>query len=181
MFLGLLLLFLIIILTIIIWLFIYGVKNKTRFIGKIILSFYALFVLLISSLTIYGFLSRKMTLDKDDYHGDYIINRNYFKGKQADWQYDHFRFSIKKNDSIFFYITDKEKIEKIYKGKIRTTNRYHQSERLVINMDQPTHHVLSTNPTTYRKAWSFILVFKSPKFNNMYFKKGKWKPVLKSE
>jgi hypothetical protein len=39
-------------------------------------------------------------------------------------------------------------------------------------MEQPTHHIMTSNPTTYRSAWSFYLVFYSPKFNNVYFKKG---------
>jgi hypothetical protein len=30
-------------------------------------------------------------LEKEDYYGEYTIDRNFFKGKQADWQYNHFR------------------------------------------------------------------------------------------
>jgi hypothetical protein len=48
-------------------------------------------------------LTDKKELSKRDYYGNYIINRDYFPGKQADWQYDHFRFEIQKNDSIFFF------------------------------------------------------------------------------
>jgi len=153
------------------------IKNKHYTKGKIILSVYSITVLLFTFLIIYGFLNQKMILDKDDYYGDYIVNRNYFKGKQADWQYEHFRFTITKNDSIFFYVTEKEKTIKVYKGIISTKNPYNHSERLVINIEQPTHHILSTNPTTFRNVWDFILVFKSEKFNNMYFHKGKWKPI----
>lgn len=121
-------------------------------------------------------LTDKKELTKKDYYGQYIVNRNYFPGKQADWQYEHFRFEIKDNDSIYFYVTNKRKIEKIYKGTITTTEPY-SSERLIINMEQPTNHILTSNPTTYRSAWSFYLVFYSPKFNNVYFKKSKWKPL----
>jgi len=46
-------------------------------------------------------------------------------------------------------------------------------------MQQPTHHIVTSNPTTYRSAWSFYLVFESPKFNNVYFKKGQWTPIVK--
>jgi hypothetical protein len=31
-------------------------------------------------------LTTKKKLDKSDYYGEYIIDRNYFSGKQADWQ-----------------------------------------------------------------------------------------------
>lgn len=115
-------------------------------------------------------------LDKDDYYGEYIIDRTYFPGKQADWQYDHYRFEIKNNDSIFFHYTNKERILKTYRGTIRTIKSY-KSEILVINMEQPTHHVLTTDPTVNRETWSFYLVFNSPKFSNMFFKKGHWELI----
>lgn len=118
----------------------------------------------------------KKELEKVDYYGEYIINRDYFPGKQADWQYNSFRFVIKENDSVYFFITDKKQILKTYKGAITTTKPY-GSERLVLNMEQPSHHILNSNPTTYRNAWDFYLVFYSPKFNNIFFKKGEWKAL----
>ncbi len=124
-------------------------------------------------------LNAKTELKKDDYYGEYVINRSYFKGKQTDWQYNHFRFEIMENDSIYFYQTEKETILKIFKGKISTIEPYNSS-RLIINMGQPTHHILTSNPTTYRSAWSFYLVFKSPKFHNMFFKKEEWKSIEKT-
>ncbi|MDI9859977.1 hypothetical protein [Flectobacillus roseus] len=130
-------------------------------------------VLLISGL---NWILGKPNLEKDDYCGQYIVDRSYFSGKQADWQYNHFRFEIKDNDSIYFYVTEKEKIIQTYIGKIRVTENY-VSEHLLINMSQPTHHILSSNPTTYRHSWDFHLVFYSPKFNNLYFKKGEWEII----
>ncbi|WP_350128027.1 hypothetical protein [Imperialibacter sp.] len=128
--------------------------------------------------TILNWLTSKTELDKDDYYGEYVINRDYFKGEQTDWQYDHFRFKITDNDSIFFYVTDKEKILKTYRGTIKTTDpRNYNSARLIIEMEEPTHHILASNPTTYRSAWDFYLVFKSPKFYNVFFEKGKWEPI----
>lgn len=121
-------------------------------------------------------LTSKTELEKEDYYGEYVINRDYFKGKQTDWQYNHFRFEITKKDSILFYITDNKKILKIYRGTISTTKPYN-SERLIIIMEKPTHHIMINNPTTYRSAWGFYLVFNSPKFYNVFFKKGKWIPI----
>jgi len=118
------------------------------------------------------FISKKV-LDKDDYYGDYIIDKSYFPGKQSKWQYDHFRFNIKDNDSVLFYVTDKAKIQHIYRGTISTVKPY-GSARLNLNMQQPTHHVVTTNPTIYRSTWGFILVFNSSKFGNMFFTKGNW-------
>ena len=139
--------------------------------------FIGVFILVFLSGIVQWFTAKTL-LDKKDYYGEYIINRDYFSGKQADWQYNNFRFEIKENDSIYFYITNKEKILKTYRGTITTTKPYN-SERLIINMAQPTHHIMLSNPTIYRSSWSFYLVFYSPKFNNVYFKKGQWKPLDK--
>ncbi len=154
----------------------WGTQNKIY--GKIVGYFYlGLFGLFILG-TIKHLLTDKKELKKKDYYGEYVVNHDYFSGSQADWQYNNFRFEIKDNDSIFFYVTDKEKILKTYRGTITTTKPY-SSERLIINMEQPTHHIMTSNPTTYRSAWSFYLVFYSPKFNNVYFKKGQWKSLNK--
>lgn len=133
-------------------------------------------VVLIAGSATLQWLGSKTVLDKEDYYGHYIINRDYFKGMQTDWQYNSFRFEIRENDSIYFYYTDKERILQTFKGKIRTTDHY-ESERLMIQMEPPGHHILGSAPTTYRSAWSFYLVFNSPKFNNVFFKKGKWEAI----
>ena len=122
------------------------------------------------------FLTAKKQLKKDDFYGQYIIDRDYFPGKQTDWQYENFRFEIMDNDSIHFFVTQNDKILKTFKGTITTLKPYN-SERLVINMEQPTYHILTTNPTIYRSAWGYYLVFNSPKFGNVFFSKGKWKPI----
>ena len=121
-------------------------------------------------------LTAKKELKKKDYYGQYVIDRNYFKGKHANWQYNNFRFEIKQDDKIYFYVTDNDKILQTYIGTVSTLTPY-SSERLVINMKQPTIHILKSNPTIYRSAWSFYLVFHSDKFNNLYFRKGIWKPI----
>jgi hypothetical protein len=159
------------IILLLIWLF-----SKKQIFGKTLgiiwLSIFglALFSYIIQTLT------AKKELKKKDYYGQYIVDRDFFPGKQANWQYNNFRFEIKDNDSIYFYVTENAKVLKVYGGTITTTQPYN-SERLIINMMQPTHHVMSSDPTTYRSAWSFYLVFQSPKFNNMYFKKGVWTPI----
>lgn len=125
---------------------------------------------------IMGMLKEKKVLHKKDYYGKYVIYRECFPGEQADWQYTNFRFEIKENDSIYFHVTSNEKLIKTYRGTITTTKPYN-SERLIINMSEPTHHILLSNPTTIRSSWDFYLVFYSPKFNNVFFKKGDWKPI----
>ncbi len=176
MFLGIKLLFLLIISPIIIWILFIGLKNSEKIFGKLIIWGFAIVVISFVIVMTVGLLAKKKVLEKNDFYGEYTIDRNYFKGKQADWQYDNFRFEITKDDSIFFYVTEGEKKEKTYKGNITTVKPY-SSERLVIRMEQPTHHILKTNPTIYRQAWDFYMVFKSPKFNNMFFRKGEWEMI----
>lgn len=121
-------------------------------------------------------LSSKTELDKEDYYGEYVISRSHFNGTQADWQYNHFRFEITDEDSMYFYVTEREQVLKTYRGTIRTTGA-HPSERMIIEMEQPVHHILTSDPTTYRSAWDFYLVFQSPQFFNVFFEKGKWEPI----
>lgn len=176
MFLGLKLLFLLLISPIIIGVFIYGLKRKTESSGKIILTLYAIGFSSILLLWIIGTLNQKKVLEKSDFYGEYIIDRDYFSGKQADWQYNNFRLEIKENDSIYFYVTNGKLIKETYKGAISTVAPY-QSARLKMKMDLPTHHVLNSNPTIYRESWDFFMVFNSQKFHNMYFRKGEWKEI----
>jgi hypothetical protein len=159
----------------IIFLVIWGITGKKIY-GKLLVILGLFFLGLLVLGIIFKLLTDKKELKKKHYYGEYIINRDYFPGRQADWQYNHYRFEIKDNDSIYFYMTEKERIIKIYRGTIKTTAPgLYDSERLIINMNQPTHHILTSYPTTYRNAWSYYLVFHSPKFNNVFFKKGQWK------
>jgi len=155
-------------------LFVWLLTRRQIFGNAIGLLWGGLFILVFCSAFIQWFTT-KIELKKKDYYGQYIVDRDYFPGKQADWQYNNFRFEIMENDSIYFYVTDKANILKTFKGKIATTK--HNSERLLMYIDQPNHHILASDPTTYRGMWSFYLVFESAKFNNVFFKKGKWKPI----
>lgn len=129
---------------------------------------FILFVVVLS--LIIRFFTTKTVLDRSDFYGKYVIDTSYFDPVQAQWQYDHFRFEIKRNDSIYFYVTDKERIIKTYKGTIETPIRY-ESARLKFNMESPSHYILETPPTIYRGIWDFKLVFRSKKYHNMYFVK----------
>ncbi len=151
------------------------VKDKKTFLKALGIAFSSMLVLFVI-LLIYATITKTKVLDKNDYYGEYIIDRNYFAGKQADWQYNHYRFKIKENDSIYLYETNGRKIIKTHKGKISTIAPV-KSARLRIHMKEPKHHIMHSNPTIYRETWDFYLVFDSPKFSNMYFRKGKWKNI----
>ena len=168
--------FIFIVLPISVVLFLLWIFTKKKFFGIALIGMWGGMILLwILSAVLQPFYTKKV-LEKSDFYGEYVIDRNYFSGKQADWQYNHFRFEIKENDTIYFYVTDGKIITETYKGKITTLAPY-KSARLIIEMEQPTHHVLTTNPTIYREVWGFFMVFNSPKFHNMYFRKGEWKEI----
>ena len=154
-----------------IWLF----SNKKIFGKTLGVIWFGIFGLIILSIAIQT-LTAKKELEKDDYYGEYIIDRYFFPGKQANWQYENFRFEIKEDDKIYFYVTNKDKIVKKYIGTISTTKPY-SSEIIEINMEKPTIHIMKRNPRICRGVWDFRLVFYSEKFNNMFFKKGTWKPL----
>lgn len=146
--------------------------------GKVLAFIWLAILMLVLLLSLIKLFTSKKELEKSDYYGEYIIKREFFKGKQSNWQYNHFRFEIKENDSIYFYVTDKEKILETFRGSINTTDpKTYISERLIIEIEEPIHHILTSNPTTFRETWDFYLVFNSPKFSNVFFEKGKWKPI----
>jgi hypothetical protein len=134
----------------------------------------------VTGIVVLGYVSEmrraKILLEKKDFYGSYTIDRTFFPGMQAAWQYNSFRIEILKNDSLYFHVTEGQRILKTYRGLISTVKPYN-SARLVIKMTNPTHHILSSNPTIYRGRNSFCLVFNSPKFGNVFFSKGEWKPL----
>ncbi len=148
-------------------------RDKDYFIAIGVIWF-LLFGLICLSISINFFTSKK-NLDQSDLYGDYVIDRSHFPGKQADWQYDHFRFTLTHSDSIYFHETEGANIIKTHKGSIRFLTKYSQP-RLIIEMENDTcHHIIEKYPTLYRKVWSFYYVFHSPKFKNVFFRKGKWR------
>lgn len=153
------------------WLFV-----RKRIIGYLLaLMWGGIFFLVIVSITLNAIFSKK-ELDKDDFYGEYVIDRFFFKGEQTDWQYNHYRFEITDDDSIHFYCTNGEGILKSYHGTISTVKPY-SSARLKIHMNGESHHILTSNPTIDRDTWSFYMVFNSPYYHNMYFTKDDWEPI----
>ena len=124
---------------------------------------------------IFNFLNSKTTVSKEDFYGTYIVDRNFFKGKNADWQYNHYRFEITKDDELNLYITDENKILKIYKRKVQFIDGEASPHLKIIN--ENPNFILEAEPTLYRNSWDFYLVFKTQPYSNTFFKKGKWKPI----
>ncbi|HEX7414061.1 MAG TPA: hypothetical protein VF411_08440 [Bacteroidia bacterium] len=144
--------------------------------GKILLCFWlSLFGLMLLGVVV-NFFTSKTNLKRNDIYGEYVIARAKCRGKQADWQYDHFRFEIIKPNIFLFHVTDKDKILKTYKGALTFLEEY-ERPRIVLQVDTPRHHIIEDKPTLYREPFSFYYVFHSTKFGNVFFEKGHWKPI----
>ena len=148
--------------------------TKHKFFG------YLIGILWIGIFGLYSFSNfwTKKELEKEDIYGEYIIDRTKFAGRQADWQYEHFRFEITKENGFIFYQTDNDKIIRTFKGKVEFLEAYNRP-RIVLHMDTTKHHIIVDKPTLYRQVWTFYYVFNSPKFGNVFFTKGQWKPIDK--
>ena len=160
------------ILLVITWLF-----TKKKIFIKIMAFIWLGFLGLLLLLSIVSIFTTKKEITKDDIYGEYIIDRNKCSGKQADWQYNHYRFKITEDNKIYFYITENEKVIKTITGTVEIKEYYRPSPRLKIDFDEPRFHILKENPTLYREIWTFYYVFYSDKFDNMFFTKGKWKSI----
>lgn len=169
------LLFIFIVLTIVLW--ILKLIFKKKIFSKIIIGLWIFFFSIPILLILISIFTKKMELDKEDIYGNYVIDRDICSGKQADWQYNHYRFKITEENKIYFYITEKEKIIKTIVGKIEINENFTPSPRLKIIFDEPRFHIIKDNPTLYREIWSFYYVFYSEKYQNVFFRKGNWKSI----
>ena len=173
MFFGILLLLLFVIVNIVLLLIWVFTKNS-RFIVAIpiVWASVAMFILL---LNLVNYIEKPERVSVSDIAGEYIIDRTKCAGRQADWQYDHYRFEITKSNEILFHITDHEKITKTYHGKVSFEGEV--NPLMEIHPDSPTYHIIDLNPIMHRRAFSFYYVFRSPLYKNVFFKKGHWKKV----
>ena len=144
---------------------------KTLNIGLWIFFFILPFIIMIIDL-----FNKKTEIEKKDIYGSYVINRDKCSGKNADWQYNHYRFKITEENKIYFYITEKENITKTIEGTVEFKEGY-KSPHIKFNFEEPKFHILAENPTLFREIWTFYYVFESNKYGNMFFTKGKWKAI----
>ncbi|SDD24814.1 hypothetical protein [Williamwhitmania taraxaci] len=93
----------------------------------------AIGVLVIVVNFVHGFITSPMTVRKYHLEGNYVINRDWFKGPNADWQYEHYWMQIS-NDTLYLHIMNQEKqikqysrvFQYIFKGKHRVVQFYNE-------------------------------------------------------
>lgn len=126
--------------------------------------------MLIGVLLLVRWLNSDVKLSHGDFHGDYVIDRDYFPGPNAQWQYEHYKFTIRQDDSLFFYVMAGDSVKSVFKGKMNVSTAY-ASARITFDMHQPVHHVFTEQPLIVRSCWGFNIVLYSPFYNHMYFEK----------
>jgi hypothetical protein len=157
-------------------------KSKKHFALYILIAVWAIFILGIGLLWITEPYFKPMILTQNDIYGTYVIDKDEFSGKQADWQYDNFKFTITKNDELIFKTLIHDNKWKSETVKVSYSSGYFDldkneycNRKIRIHSDSLNNHIIRDNPTLYRKSFKkFYYVFKSKKFGNVFFKKGDW-------
>ncbi len=152
--------------TVALLIFYFKTKNKTAL--KIVGTLWCFATLTVIIATITTNFDKPIRLTKEDIVGDYRIDKNFYPGKNADWQYDHYRFTITPTDSIYFYVTHKDTILKIFKWKLKYSSGPPDLWRI---QSDTVYHVTKYQPTLFRGHRKFYYVFHSDIYGNMFFRK----------
>lgn len=107
-------------------------------------------------------------LSKKDIIGNYRIDKHFYPGRNTNWQYDHFRFTITSTDSIYFFITRKDTVIKIMKQKLVYFGGPPDLWRIE---GDSLHHIIKHPPVLYRGHKKFYYVFHSAHYGNIFFRK----------
>ena len=148
-------------------------RTKNKIFKKLFIGYWLFFSLSYLTLFVVSFINSSTTVDKEDIYGKYEIDKDMFKGNDADWQFRHFSFEINKDEEfVFFEYYDNQKIKSKHKGGVEFVEGY-ASPHLKITHIEPEHQVVESEPLFVRTKWDFYYVFKSKKFGNVFFKKKK--------
>ena len=168
----------------IIFIIIWGIFRKKIIIKSIGIVWGIFMFLILLAITI-GKIMQPIIIKNSDIYGEYIIDKTKFEGKQAEWQYENFKFKITESDELIFeskIYGNKWKSEKVKvtysSGYFDDNKKEYCNRKIRINSDSTNSHIIQDNPTLYRKSFGFYYVFKSAKFGNVFFKKGKWKSEM---
>jgi hypothetical protein len=141
-------------------------KNKKHLFTVIKIWFIPISI--ISILLMLAWLNGLTLVDKDRIVGTYEVDSDFYPGKNADWQKNHFRFKIQKDGKFILFSRLANKSEKEYFGEISWANE--APEKWSVKMLNP-HHIIDKHPVLYREKFGFYYVFRSKRFGNVFFRK----------
>ena len=151
-------------------LLIYFLATKKKIALKILGGLWALTIVIFSLVLFMERLRKPISLTKQDIIGEYRIDTDFYPGKNAKWQYGHFKFTITSNDSLHFYETRNDTILKIHTCKLK----YSSGPPYLWGVENDTTcKILKHPPTLYRGHNKFYYVIRSDNYGNMFFRKQK--------
>ena len=149
-------------------LIIYYLIKRSKLSLIILASLWVLTILFFITTSVITSFDKPVSLTKEKIIGIYRIDTGFYPGQNANWQYDHFRFTITPTDSIYFYLINKDSIVKKYNWKLDYS--IGPPSLWKIKTDS-TYHVTKYPPTLFRGHKRFYYVFRSDKYGNMFFRK----------
>lgn len=149
-------------------LLIYFKVTKSKTVLKILGGLWILIILSVILITIKIEFDRPLHLTKEQIAGNYRIDKSFYPGKNADWQYEHYKFTITPNDSIYFYVIRRDTVLKTYSGKLKYSSGPPDLWHI---QGDTTFHIIKNPPTLYRGHTRFYYVFHSELYGNMFFRK----------
>jgi len=121
-------------------------------------------MLMISGVFLYSYFP----ITKDRIVGEYEIDTSFYRGTNAEWQKEHFKFEITSEDKFIFF-------EKLADGSYKKTEAevewYRNSPPMLFRLIlKSPHELIDTYPALYRGNRKFYYVFET-KFGNMFYRK----------
>ena len=155
-------------------LFLVGIIFRQKVILKSIVLIWILIIGLMLLAALAEYINTPKRVKESDLFGEYVIDKTKFGGKQADWQYENYKFEIKPNRTLIF---SQLQNNGRFKSEIVNVKIYDDGVRSYLNIlsTKKNSHVIQQSPTLFRKRFCFYYVFHSKKFGNMFFEKGTWK------
>lgn len=108
-------------------------------------------------------------LSPKDIYGVYRIDRGFYPGPNADWQYEHYQFEIKVNTLTLTEIDD-DGARHQYPWELVWSD-VNTRRALWSAKKAKKHHLHFESPQLFRSYGSFYYVIRSDKFGNMFFRK----------
>lgn len=149
-------------------LLIYFFVTKSKGAIKIFCGLWAVVILLFIVATITAKFNQPIRLTREQIIGNYRIDKKFYPGKNADWQYEHYRFSITPTDSLYFYLTQRGKDLKVIRSKIKYSS---EPPYLWAVVNDASNCKVKLTPTLFRGHNRFYYVFHSDVYGNMFFRK----------
>lgn len=150
-------------------------RGKAGCLGLLLFSGLA-FSLMGAVSTVIEFLPKYRRVSPGDVYGTYRIDRNFYPGQNADWQYEHYRFKITSENKFVLTEIDDNGVAHQYQGKVTWKDTKTRRALWSAKLSKP-HHLQINAPTLYRSYFYFYYVIPSKRYGNMFFRRESDYPI----